>query len=499
MRPELRYSFVFVLMLMNVLAGCRVTDNDVETWKGTVKGPSKMVAVLLADKYELELRSRAALALVEMQRSDTNGVQELLSALQKLDPATREKVLAAIVPGLAKQMQEGKTEPGAEPPPGQVRAKDAAFALVGQAGPETRKGLTQAIMGWYVADFDGRSLAGAYSAEQVVRGLGASAASMLVDALSARSPQQALIKLAELSAQVGDVETKQRAAHKLVEIEREMQSDAFLGWLKEQITSQLGAGGAKVDADRVYKTAVLNRDKFIDEGVLPAMRFLADQPAIASRLLAIAQDSTAAALRRTRALQALEGKAREEHLDALLKLALDANAPMPVRDYAFDRVGDVRSPRAIPPMWPLVQDAKQQRLRWRAGELVLALGGPAVLAEFFAKLPSGPDVNYEPEELEGYALRLGQMTPLPRSVAQAQLSSPSWFGRVIALHVFARKGGAEDLPALEKLKGDATPVKGTHWPKNFTVGKVASQAIAGLRDRLTQGAQGQAAQQAVAP
>ena len=496
MRPELRnliFGFLILAISAGAGAGCRVTDNDVETWKGTVKGPSKMVAVLLADKYDLELRTRAALALVEMQRSDIDGTGELLSTLQKLDADTRGKVLAGLVPGLTKLMNEGKVEPGTEAPPGQVRAKDAAFALISQAAPspETRKGLTGALMGWYVTDFDGRSLAGAYSAEQVVRALGASAASNLVDALNARSPQQALIKLAELIAQVGDVDTKKRAAHKLVEIEAEMQATPFLDWLKGQINEQLAAGGQKADPARVEKTALLNRDKFIDEGVIPAMRHLADQPEIANRLLAIAQQpDPALAVRRTRALQALQGKARDEHLDSLLAIALDPNAPIQVRDYAFDRVGDTQSARAIPALWPLVQNAQDQRLRWRAGELVLALGGSNVLAEFFSKLPSGPDVKYEPEELEGYATRLGQMTPLPRQVAQAQLSSPNWHARVLALQFFARKGVQADSRLIEPLAADSSPTKGTRWPKDSTVGKVASQAIAGLRERLAQGQSG---------
>lgn len=495
MRLELRNLIFFLLFLASLgSTGCRVTDSDVETWKGTVKGPAKMEAVMLADKYDLELRTRAALALVEMQRTDVDGTGKLLEALQKLDPAMREKMLAGLVPGLTKQMNEGKVEPGQEAPPAQIRAKDAAFALISQAGPsaETRKALTAAIMAWYVTDFDGRSLAGAYSAEQVVRALGASAAGSLVDALNARSPQQALIKLAELIAQVGDVETKKRAAHKLVEIEVEMNGAPFVEWLKGQITTQLAATpGTKIDPARIQKTAELNRDKFIEDGAIPAMRHLADQPELANRLIAIAKDpNPALANRRTRALQALQGKTREEHLDALLAIALDPNAPPQVRDYAFDRVGDTRSARAIPALWTLVQDPKDQRLRWRAGELVLALGGNNVLAEFISKLPAGPDVKYEPEELEGYATRLGQMTPLPRQVAQAQLSSPNWYARILALQFFARKGIATDAQLIEPLTTDATPTKGAHWPKDSTVGKVASQAKDGLRDRLAQGQSG---------
>jgi hypothetical protein len=444
-----------------------------------------MVAVMLADKYDMELRSSAALALVDMERHDVDGVAELLAGMEKLDGNTRDQIIATLVPGLTKQMsaQDPSADPNQGPPAKQIRAKDAAFALITFANPESRKALTEAVMRWYTADFNGRSLSGNYSAEQVVRALGSSAATSLVDALNARLPQQALVKLAELIGQVGNPETKQRAGQKLVAIEAEMQSDAFLEWLKGQIAQQLG--GAKADPKRIDEAAKLNREKFIDEGAIPAMAHLADQPEVANRLLAIAAHKDAKlAERRARALQALEGKVHEEHLAQLLELALDPSNPAMVQDYAFDRVGDIRSPKAIPPMWPLVTDAEKQRQRWRAGELVLTIGGSNVLSEFFAKLPSGGEVKYEPEELDGYAARMGQMTPLPTAVATAQLSSPNWWGRVIALYFFERKGTDADVPIMSRLLGDAAPVHGKNWESGTTVGKVAKQAIDGLRERL---------------
>ena len=479
-----------VLGFMALGGGCRVEQADVDTWKGTVKGPGKMVAVLQADKYELPLRSYAALSLVDMERRDVDGVAELVSALQGLDATTRDQIIDGFVPGLLQLLEKGAGDASQGPPARQIRAKDAAVTLIQSASPspDSRKALTEGVMRWYVADFDGRSLAGNYSAEQVVRLLGASAATTLVDALNAQLPQQALIKLAELIGQVGDAPTKQRAADKLVAIEAEMMGEPFLAWLRKQISDQLGKDGA--DTARVDKAARLNRDRFIDDGVIPAMKFLADQPSVAARLLALAatKDPTLTD-RRTRALQALEGKVREEHLDALLALALDPASPPSVQDYAFDRVADVRSPKVIPQLWPLVQDGANQRRRWRAGELVLTIGGDSVLAEFFSKLPGDPSAGYEPEELEGYALRMGQMTPLPTAVASSQLSSPDWWDRVIALHFFERKGNEADAVNMSRLLGDATAVKGKHWEPGMTVGKVAKQAVDGLRQRIGQGGQ----------
>src|SRR4051794_41090390 len=105
MRPRLR-NFILGLGLLTILVttACRVRDSDIETWKGTVKGPGKMVAVMLADKYDMELRSSAALALVDMERHDVDGVAELLAGMEKLDGSTRDQIIASLVPGLTKQM-----------------------------------------------------------------------------------------------------------------------------------------------------------------------------------------------------------------------------------------------------------------------------------------------------------------------------------------------------------------------------------------------------------
>lgn len=471
--------------------GCKVTDSDIDTWKRTVKGPGKMVAVMLADKYDIKLRTHAASAMVEMERQDVDGVAELQRALQQLDGDVRGQVIDGVTPRLIELMNTAEEggDNGASVSSGQVRAKDAAFLLIPLASADTRSKLTAAVVGWYVEDFNGRNLTGNFSAEQVVRALGAPAATQLVDALNAKLPQQTMVKLAELIGQLGKPDTRKKAGAKLVAIETEMRGDGFKAWLTGRINEQLAAAGKKVDAAKVAKMAELNRGNFIDGGVIPAMKFLADQPSVGARLLAIASDKTPGmTLRRTRALQALEGKAKPGQLDSLLALALDAGNPASVRDYAFDRVGDIRSPKAIPRLWPLVQDASQGRLRWRAGELVLAIGGSGILQEFLGKLPGSKGVTYEPEELEGYATRMGQMTPQPKSVATAQLASPNWWHQIIGLKYFERKGAEADVARMQSLAASKSATAGKGWGQAKTVGKVAEQAIAGLRDRLKQSA-----------
>lgn len=497
-----------LLVLMSIASGllcgaCKVTEKDVDTWKNTRKGPGKMVAVMLADKFDMPLRIYAALELVEMERQDVDGVTEMQHAIQKLEPETRAQITEGLADGLIalmkkpadahaqndKDKKEGE-QPAADgtPPPHQVRAKDAAFVLVSSAPPAVKERLTQALVQWYTADFNGRSLTGNFSAEQVVRGLGSAAARSLVDALDAKLPQAALIKLSELTGQLGDAEAKKKAGARLVAIEREMEGAGFLTWLKQQITAQMKAVNQKPDEARIAKAAEVNRENFINNGALPAMKYLADQEEVQKRLLEIAGAKDAKLTdRRTRALQALEGKLGPEHVDEVLALALNASNPVSVRDYAFDRVGDTRNPKALASLWPLLSD-EDQRLRWRAGELILVIGGPTVLNEFFAKLPNGPTVSYEPEELDGYAQRMSQMTPAPKEAAKAQLESPNWWLSIIGLNYFQRKGTDADVAALEPLTKNTTPVKGKRWEKGDTLGKVAERAIAGLRERLKEAA-----------
>ncbi len=505
---------VLVACALTALAfGCKVTAEDIETWKGTVKGPGKIKAVLLSESYPMELRTQAAVALVEMEPRQSpepvDGIAELQEAIGQLDDETKRQIIDGMVPQLEELMRGGDTAEtdggGSGPPDLQVRAKDAAYLLIASAEGQSRERLVNAVVGWYVADFNGRNLAGNYSAEQIIRSLGTPAAGMLVDALNPQMPQPALIKLAELISQLGDEETKERAATVLVEIEQHMEGDEFLEWLKGKVVDAIHAQDpdAEVDQERVAAVANLNRENFINDGALPAMKHLATQDVVRERLLAIAsmesEKTGPMATRRQRALQAMEGNAAEAHLDRLMALALSEDSPIGVRDYAFDRVGDIRSARAIPQLWPLVADGSDdnQRIRWRAAEMILQIGGPEVVGEFFAKLPTEEGTKYEPEELEGYATRISQMNPPPSRVVRAQLNSPQWFDRVIALRYFERKGSRRDIRSMRRLRRDDAAVVGEAWEELEIedVGDVAEKAIEGLNERLSAGEEGENAEE----
>lgn len=474
------------LLLCLAAAGCRVAPEDIEYWKGTVKGPGKIVAVMLASKYPMELRTQAALALIDMQRTDRDGTADLQQALGRLEQSERDQLIAGMVPGLEELMKKSD-KPDGSASPRQIRAKDAAFLLITHAPPEVKSKLTLDVVDWYMQDFNGRSLAGNYSAEQVIRALGSPAAKVLVNGLKARMPQQALVKMSQLIGQLADPAARKEAGARIVAIEREMEGKEFLAWVRQSVVSQAERSGIKLEGQKLDRIVEANRDSFIADGALPAMKWLADDPAVKARLLEIASEKAttdAGNMRRVAALAALEGKVHSNDLPIILELALDAKSPADVRDAAFDRVGDIKSPQALPSLWPLVTSSDNARLRWRAGELVLAIGGPQVVGEFFSKLPAGAE--YTQEELEGYATRMGQMTPLPTQSVRDQLNASGWYNRVIAIRFFERKGVASDVERLSALTQDKAATKGPRWGKTKTVGDVAEEAVTAAKQRLAQ-------------
>jgi hypothetical protein len=381
-----------------------------------------------------------------------------------------------------------------------VRAKDAAFLVIPYASAERQRELTDGVVDWFAANFSSRSVEGTYTAEQVVRQLGPPAASRLVSALSARIPQApTLAKIAEIIASVGDAATKERAGARLVEIEREMESAEFVtylqGRLRDQLREQMERGDrprSEINEGRLAEAAGFNRDSFINLGALPAMKHLNGERAVQDRLLEVASAAGTderMTERRTRALQALEGGVRADQVEALLNIALSAETPVRVRDYAFDRISDSRAQSALTRLWPVFDQRPTQdwRLRWRVGALILSLGGPEVVQTFFEHLTDQP---YAREELYNYGERISQMRPPPSELMNAQLAAPKWYARAVALYYWEKRAVAEDLTRIAALETDSAATQGEHWNDQTTVGLVAQGVTRAVRARLAEAARG---------
>ena len=77
------------ILLASATAACSVTPANIEQWKTTQKGPDKLAAVLLDDKYTPEIRGRAAIALAEVNSPSSSmpACIERSVARRSLSPA----------------------------------------------------------------------------------------------------------------------------------------------------------------------------------------------------------------------------------------------------------------------------------------------------------------------------------------------------------------------------------------------------------------------------
>ena len=498
-----------IIMTLGVLAGCKVTADDIETWKGTVKGPRKICAVLGSDRYPVELRAQAGLALVQMERpidiqngeGERTGAEVLRETLQRIDDyEVRKAIVAEMTPGVLAQLADSErpqTEEEDEnisgPPPTQVQAKDCAFVIANpnMSQRDTRNQLIDAIVAWYVADFNRRNLAGIFTARQVISSLGSRAASQLVEALNARLPAQTLQQIAQLIQQVGDAETKNTAAERLVAIQREMEGEEFITWIENEMRSRRSADAPERTAEQNRAAAMLNQNNMIG-GAIVAMKTLAGAEPIANRMLEIAEDTNASVERRNQALLALDGNAPRSGLQRLLRLATNRQGDPNVRTTALNLISELRDRDALPGLWPLVRltgsSDMEMRERGQATQSALIIAGSDGVAEVLAQLPTGRDARYRASELEGYALAISQMNPAPTAVMQAQLASGNWWSRVLGLLYLQHAGTEADASRLQGLANDSGATAGPDFGELNTVGKVATHALTQMRERLSSAA-----------
>lgn len=434
-------------ILIVLLGGCEVTPQDIETWKGTQRGPGKIVAVLVSDKYTPALRTQAAVALFEMNRSDTNALQELEGALGQIQPAER----APIVAGMVARIREILASSGERPTDLAVRAKDAGYVVYPYTTGTDQAALRQALLDWILVDFNGRFLLGAHNTEKIVKAIGAPAATALVAGIT--PAQLAVEKICQLIMELGDPATKLATSAKLVETAR-AQAATPQG-ITEYVFLAMKAVGGRPVVDYILELA--SQDP-------PADAQAASRHA-AAQLLGLA---------------ALEGHVAATDADRLADIGLNSKLDLRVRDQAFDRLEDLKNPTSVARLWPLLEQ-DDKRLRWRAGELIMAIGGAATVPELLRKLPSGRNTEYLPEEIGGYGDRISEMNPVPLEAVRASLTAESWVARLIAVQVIGRRGGPQDMPTLQQLTADNTRISGEGWDVGATVGKEARAALVRLQ------------------
>jgi hypothetical protein len=446
-------------------AGCRVNEDDVHRWESTARGPEKLTAVLLHDKYELPLRVEAALSLIRMKPRQGRrvGIGMMVDTLAEVAPEMREVIVASLVPAIIAELRVPPPVAQAgqpSPPDGSFPFKDAAYAMLAPdraqviADEKLKQDLKAALVEWAMADFEHRleNRTQAYGMEQLLKLIGP-ASVVGLPKLMTRDTKR-LDNMASLVADIGEPATKEAASGSLVEIAKYVSSGEWIKIKKPEV--QAANAASKLDPNEKQLEAQLQQ--YQDEElfrVFGALKKVGGRPAV-EWLLAFAADKNQSEKRRQGALAALEGKldkSKPEDVTRILAIAA-ADAPDVVLDQAFRRAGELPRELVVDKLYDLFKTDKW-KIRRAAAATVLRMSTAKHTAEFLGKLPKGAAKGFAMPEALSYGALLGELKEgNPREEVSKFLTEGSPAARATALSYYFSYGTAADLPVVQPLSGD---------------------------------------------
>lgn len=463
--------------------GCRVAESDVVRWETTQHGPFKLVAVITHDKYSLDLRKKAAISLVRMpprggvrqgikfltDKYKDDAGEERDGALIQLDEESRRQLVDAMKEDLVKTLADPpppRTPEGRLPPDPTIPFKDATFAMLSHeptlvSNEATRKELRSALIKWVQTGFEDRIENGSqqFGVEQMMRYLGPESSQKLPTIINENTAR--LDRIAALVADIGDEPTKLKTAEALVALANRYNTKE---WLDGQ-TKIVKEYNAKNNPNATDAQVAVQVDKIqerrLTEEVFPSMKKVGGRPVV-EWLFTYAGDAQKPPERRRLALAALEGrvdKNNPQDLERIFAIAKNDDTPDPVRDVAFQRLGEFPKEQILPKLNTLFEP-KKWKVRWVAASLILRTIGTKQVPDFMARLPKTPATKMGMTEPLSYGELIRKMEPAPgepkpRDVIQPYLNSKDLGAKLTALGFFW-EGKKADHGAVQSHADDAT-------------------------------------------
>jgi len=432
-----RFRVLLVLALLAGLGGCEVTEEKIELWKGTQQGPKKLAGTLIDPEIAMDLRAKAAVALVEINAWDL-----FRESFQKMEPADSAKVVNAVSPILGRMT---KGEPGEEGLTKlQVDAKDGLFIMVDYAGAEGIEAVRKPLIEWATeGDYNIRAMAGQYNVKTVVKKLGAPAA-------------EALIKLLALN---------QIVIEHVARLIREVNDPVVMVKASEKIAAALKADVKKIQEVHLVAAAIIGGD------------------AAAVALLDLATDKGLSAELQRFSLRAYSQavdqgniKPNKEHLTRLFAMGENSEEFDPYqREETYLVIAQVGGKEDTARVAKLLEN---EEFFWRLVGLRCLLRmdgegqlGPALEVKDLARSTK------EANEIIDWVVKFPKLMPTVRQV----LDSGGPFAKAVAVAVLAAGGNAEDKALIEKLADDGTKLPGVFEQK--TLGEAAKAAIEALKEK----------------
>lgn len=424
-------------MAFLILLGCEVTEEKLELWKGTQNGPKKLASTVTDPDVPMNLRAKAAVALV-----DINSWDLFRESFQNMDKAESAKVAGEVAPILAGLIENGDEQAITKI---QVDAKDALFILLDNLSGEGLKVAQRALISWCVGDYNIRAMAGQYNIRTIVKKIGAPAAEALIELLDLN---QIVIKyVAELIREVGDPEVLAKAS----------------GHLAQQLKS--------------------NVDK-IQETHLVSASIIGGAPT-ASALLEIAgNEKTNSKLQRFALRAYSEGlntgniEADDAQVKKLFTIAQNESFDQYHREETYYVIAQIGRKQDLEKLRKVLE-SKDDFWRAVAFRCILRMDGEGQLEEAISELEKngGLSTEKEYEEITSRVASFPNLLPKVRDL----LNSSRPAVQAVAVDVMAEIGSPQDAAAIEKLTESKEKLpKGTG---HKTLGDAAKDALEKLKKR----------------
>lgn len=394
------HKVVSVLAAIVFVAACdSATHANIDKWRATVKGPSKLSAALADRSLDPDLRAHAAQALVSIGKAEV-----ALAAIAAMPEAERATILSKLVPRLwndCKLLDELQ-----KPTDKQVAAKDALFSLRSLGTDAQRAEIDEYLVEWLSGYYEGRAALGLHRGEKIVRELGA------------------------------------RAAPKLVAAGRKILDDPGTERAVPVFGDELLKGIALTGAPEAVELLVGIAEKPHVDATLPVRAL--------------------GALYFAYVLEPTPGRGRPAELVPFLSrlkaIAESKAQPGENVNVAFELIAAAGPPHCVGPLAALAQHEDEARM-WRAVQFGLKCAGAEGLVAMAEALPPGR--GYDGAILAKYFWdQVGELGAAAAAPARALLSSKSWIARVTGIEVLARVGGPDDAAALRRLERDGTKARG---------------------------------------
>lgn len=472
------------------VSGCAVQEGDLARWESTLGGPRRLSAVVLFDKYPLDIRVKAAMSLVQMKprKGKHVGIDRLVKGTlvcdpeflkeeepcmkQELNPERRADIIAEMVPLLIAELGKEPPKPtqGGQPAPDpSFKFKDAAYLMLTYEGTQViadqklRSQLEEALTAWAMADFERRlnDSTQAFGMEQLLRHIGPASVRQLPEKMERNSRE--LAQMADLIAKIGSTETKEAASAQLVKIAEFVASEDW----KTENAAKLKEANRKAGYDlpeKVFNEQLVNYQTESLTRVFGSMKKIGGQ-AVVEYALKLGADNTVPkgldeegfVKRRALALASISGhvdRKNKKHVDSLFAIASDPKVPGEVVDQAFARIRELPREAVIGDLYKFFDDPNWQRRRL-AGVTILKISDAKHIGEFLTKLKEKPAKNFNPNEAITYGAYLADLKEGdPLKALQPHMSSGDAKVRITALSYWRAVGDKSQLGQIKAFEGD---------------------------------------------